>query len=37
MIPESRANEEQRQASALAGMAGFLAMMLLQNALVLIP
>ncbi len=37
MIPESRANEKQRQASALAGMAGFLAMMLLQNALVLIP
>ena len=34
MIPESRANEEQRQASALAGMAGFLGMMLLQNALV---
>lgn len=34
MIPESRANEEQRNASALAGMMGFLGMMLLQNALV---
>lgn len=34
MIPESRANEEQRNASALAGMMGFLGMMLLQNALI---
>jgi ZIP family zinc transporter len=34
MIPESRADESQRLASAVAGMAGFLAMMLLQNILV---
>ncbi|MFZ2487459.1 MAG: ZIP family metal transporter [Anaerolineae bacterium] len=31
MIPESRATEQQRLASATAGMAGFLFMMLLQN------
>jgi ZIP family zinc transporter len=31
MVPESRANETQRQTSALAGMAGFLGMMLIQN------
>jgi ZIP family zinc transporter len=31
MIPESRANEAQRQSSALAAMAGFLGMMFLQN------
>jgi ZIP family zinc transporter len=34
MIPESRADETQRLTSAVAGMSGFLAMMLLQNALV---
>ncbi|MGD2057866.1 MAG: ZIP family metal transporter [Anaerolineales bacterium] len=34
MIPESRANHDQRQFSAIAAMAGFLAMMLLQNVLV---
>jgi len=34
MIPESRATEDQRQVSALAGMTGFLGMMLLQNVLV---
>lgn len=34
MIPESRENEEQRRSSALAGMAGFLGMMMLQNVLV---
>ena len=31
MIPESRANEAQRQSSALAAMSGFLGMMFLQN------
>jgi ZIP family zinc transporter len=31
MIPESRASERQRLASASAGMVGFLTMMLLQN------
>lgn len=31
MIPESRANQEQRQFSALAAMGGFLGMMVLQN------
>jgi ZIP family zinc transporter len=31
MIPESRATEAQRNASALAGMTGFLVMMALQN------
>jgi ZIP family zinc transporter len=31
MVPESRANEDQRQASALASMGGFLGMMILQN------
>lgn len=31
MIPESRANEAQRQTSALAAMTGFLLMMALQN------
>lgn len=31
MIPESRANEAQRQTSALAAMSGFLLMMALQN------
>jgi ZIP family zinc transporter len=34
MIPESRANEMQRLGSAVAGMGGFLAMMVLQNVLV---
>jgi len=34
MIPESRANEMQRLGSAVAGMGGFLAMMVLQKALV---
>jgi ZIP family zinc transporter len=34
MIPESRVNERQRLGSAVAGMAGFLAMMVLQNVLV---
>jgi len=34
MIPESRANEDQRQSSALAAMGGFLAMMFLQNVMV---
>jgi ZIP family zinc transporter len=34
MIPESRATEKQRLSSALAGMAGFLTMMVLQNVLV---
>ncbi|MGD2156689.1 MAG: ZIP family metal transporter [Anaerolineales bacterium] len=34
MIPESRADETQRLFSAVAGMAGFLAMMVLQNVLV---
>lgn len=34
MIPESRANEMQRLSSALAGMGGFLAMMVLQNVIV---
>jgi ZIP family zinc transporter len=34
MIPESRADETQRLGSALAGMGGFLAMMILQNVLV---
>jgi len=34
MIPESRASESQRLTSALAGMTGFLAMMVLQNVLV---
>lgn len=33
MIPESRATETQRNSSALAGMIGFLVMMVLQNAL----
>jgi ZIP family zinc transporter len=31
MVPESRANESQRQSSALASMGGFLGMMLIQN------
>jgi ZIP family zinc transporter len=31
MVPESRASEAQRQTSALAAMAGFLGMMLIQN------
>jgi ZIP family zinc transporter len=31
MIPESRANEKQRIGSAMAGMVGFLAMMIIQN------
>ncbi len=35
MIPESRNTERQRLASASAGMAGFLAMMLLQNIFVI--
>ena len=35
MIPESRADGRQRLASATAGMAGFLAMMLLQNVFVI--
>jgi len=34
MIPQSRATEAQRLASAVAGMAGFLVMMVLQNVLV---
>lgn len=34
MIPESRATEKQRLSSAVAGMAGFLAMMAIQNVLV---
>lgn len=34
MIPESRATEKQRISSAVAGMAGFLFMMLLQNILI---
>ncbi|MBN2554783.1 MAG: ZIP family metal transporter [Anaerolineales bacterium] len=34
MIPESRADETQRQSSALAAMTGFLLMMALQNVLV---
>lgn len=34
MIPESRASETQRLSSALAGMAGFLGMMVLQNVIV---
>jgi ZIP family zinc transporter len=34
MIPESRADASQRLSSAIAGMTGFLAMMVLQNALV---
>jgi ZIP family zinc transporter len=34
MIPESRADETQRLSSAVAGMSGFLAMMVLQNVLV---
>lgn len=34
MIPESRANEMQRLSSAVGGMTGFLAMMVLQNVLV---
>jgi ZIP family zinc transporter len=34
MIPESRDTEEQRRSSALAGIAGFLGMMMLQNVLV---
>jgi ZIP family zinc transporter len=34
MIPESRNNEMQRLSSAVAGMGGFLAMMILQNVLV---
>lgn len=34
MIPESRANETQRLSSAVAGMGGFLIMMMLQNILV---
>jgi hypothetical protein len=33
MVPESRANESQRQSSALASMGGFLGMMLVQNLL----
>lgn len=35
MIPQSRASEMQRLSSALAGMGGFLAMMVLQNVLVI--
>lgn len=35
MIPESRATESQRNASALAGMVGFLAMMALQNVVII--
>lgn len=35
MIPESRADSTQRLGSALAGMAGFLAMMVIQNAFVI--
>lgn len=35
MIPESRESERQRLASATAGMAGFLGMMLLQNLMAL--
>lgn len=34
MIPESRADSRQRLSSALAGMSGFLTMMVLQNVLV---
>lgn len=34
MIPESRADSSQRMTSAIAGMAGFLAMMVLQNVFV---
>jgi ZIP family zinc transporter len=34
MIPESRAESNQRLTSAMAGIAGFLAMMLIQNVLV---
>ncbi len=34
MIPESRATEQQRLGSAIAGMGGFLAMMFIQNVLV---
>lgn len=34
MIPESRANHDQRQFSALSAMAGFLGMMVLQNVLI---
>jgi ZIP family zinc transporter len=34
MIPESRANESQRLSSAIAGMFGFLMMMVIQNVLV---
>jgi ZIP family zinc transporter len=34
MIPESRATEQQRLGSAIAGMGGFLAMMFIQNMLV---
>jgi ZIP family zinc transporter len=34
MVPESRENMAQRQSSALAAMAGFIGMMLLQNVLV---
>lgn len=33
MIPESRANEQQRLASAVSGVGGFLVMMILQNLL----
>jgi ZIP family zinc transporter len=35
MIPESRATEAQRVSSAVAGMGGFLAMMVIQNVLVI--
>jgi ZIP family zinc transporter len=31
MIPESRATERQRLSSAIAGVAGFLTMMVIQN------
>ena len=34
MIPESRDSEKQRLSSAVAGMGGFLAMMVLQNILI---
>ena len=34
MIPESRVNESQRLGSAVAGMSGFLVMMMLQNILI---
>jgi len=36
MIPESRADSKQRLSSAMAGMSGFLAMMVLQNVLIIL-